>query len=258
MDKRNGIKGVQILLLANTILIFGLNFVTVLIPVSVLGLELYMNTQRLKYIGQINRLKRDVLPYIELENLPIKVSPEKEESLKRGKVGVNYFEKIISDMKGSVSKLYFRVVKGKAELNEKTKGKTKEKRKEECSYETLRAMVDKLRAEKRMLENLHYATKYSLEFDLEPPKPEHIITVSYYSDEKIHKQKLAGESDKFKPKREKVIEKRTNPTRDWDYFAVVLFLIEKYKDVKNWLLYPPVEAGPQVVKEDLVEGNKSE
>lgn len=240
-------------LVTRSMLVFAFNFITVLIPVLVLGSELYTNVQILSYRTKLRNLRRDVLPYIAPDYLPVKVSPEKEEMLRNRRTKVSFFEKVLREADGYIKKLFFRFAIGKSDGKDgPSENNSVKKQKEECSYETLKSMVDKLRAEKKRLENLQNATKYGFEFDLELPKPEHIKTV-FYRSEDVTNKRIEANASLQKPERMTV--RPNSPLEvspnEWNFKTVFLLVMEGYKEIKNWILYSPAEVEPRVLVENL-------
>ncbi len=111
-----------------------------------------------------------------------------------------------------------------------------------CSLEALKSMVDKLRAEKEKLEGLHSTMIYALNQKLDVQAPGTVQIIYYDREEKEEFAQLASESLLLKPKKVKADELHNSIYNERRYLAGLLFIIEKYKELKNWFLYSPVEA----------------
>ncbi len=78
---------------------YALNLITILIPVSVLAIDLYVNVQRVRYITTVKSVKANVLPWIKPEYLPKSLSSEEFKNIRGDKRKSSYLEVAIKDMK---------------------------------------------------------------------------------------------------------------------------------------------------------------
>lgn len=220
---------------------YALNLITILIPVSVLAIDLYVNVQRVRYVATVKSVKANVLPWIKPEYLPKSLSSEEFKNIRRDKRKSSYLEVAIKDMKHCFYGLKNKIFQGEEQPTESIP-ENNSNRTVKCSLEALKSMVDKLRAEKEKLEGLHSTMIYAFNQKLDVQAPGTVQIIYYDREEKEEFAQLASESFLLKPKKVKADELHSNICNERRYLAGLLFIIEKYKEVKNWLLYSPVEA----------------
>ncbi|GEM_PF-5367057 len=225
------------------IVIYAFNLIVVLIPVSVLAVDLYVNVQRVRYFSAIKEVKSNVLPWIKPEYLPVSLSPEQQKKMQKDR-SRSVLEVVIKDIKSYLGNFIGMIISGKCS-NSTFNSKEVKEREVKCSLEALRSMVDKLKAEKEKLESLHNTIVYAFNQRLDKQEPGTVEVIYYDKKEKEEILQLVSENPLHKPEKVKYVHPPRDVMEGEDLYIRVVNLLDKSREIIRWVLSAPVEAKPR-------------